>query len=94
LRCLGKHAFAMAQGLPMLHCWRILVPLNMVVGFKDALTSLERLVAASEEQIRWLPATGIDVLSDVHGDNRHGQHARCFDPFLGVWEKTFEFCNR
>jgi hypothetical protein len=40
--------------LPMLRCWKILIPLKMAAGFDGALASMEKMVWA-QEQIMWMP---------------------------------------
>jgi hypothetical protein len=75
--CIDKHAHVTTEGvLSMLRCWRILVSLKLLGGFKDVLSTLEKLVATLE-MIQWRPAAERLLCLTVEAILRHF-HRCCY----------------
>jgi hypothetical protein len=55
--------------LPMLKCWTILVPLNLMSGFEGVISSLEN-IAAAQEVIASGQAMPTSIVPDGSGGNQ------------------------
>jgi hypothetical protein len=57
--------------IPMLRCWRVLIPLKMMAGYEEVITTLER-EAMKPERIKqnFIPLAAVPDADDKSADER------------------------